>query len=364
MNNRLIYFDNMRAILMLLVIVSHAACVFATKDYWYVIRSQDTTLLANIIFLSGQSFKMGAFFIISGYFAMMSLEKYSSSTFLKKRMFRIGIPLIVVAITLNSLQKYILIKTGWVDDFNLYKYIVNGEWKQHLWFLINLLIYFLFIVLIKKYIFIVDKKIDKWTSNISIILILFTLPLFTVILLIVAKIYPLRGIINSSVILMFLPFFMVGVFFKNNKNLMHRFETIPIYISLSITIVSIYFVDTYTGVLQGNKWLAILLYFGFVAKWFSIALFFNISKKYLNRKSPILDYLRESSYSMYLVHHVWIVIFSLILIKLGVDANLGLFLLILFTMGISLAIYRWIISKNKTLYFLFNGAKPNNSKLK
>ena len=162
---------------------------------------------------------------------------------------------------------------------------------------------------------------------------------------------------------MFLPFFIVGVFFKNNKNLMHRFETIPIYISLSIVIVSIYFVDTYTGVLQGNKWLAILLYFGFVAKWFSISLFFNISKKFLNRKSPILDYLRESSYSMYLVHHVWIVIFSLILIELGVDANLGLFLLILFTMGISLAIYRWIISKNNILYFLFNGIKLNNSKI-
>jgi len=362
-NKRLIYFDNMRAILMLLVIVFHATCVFATKDYWYVIRSADSTFFSNILFLTTQSFIMGAFFIISGYFAMLSLENYSSSMFIKKRIYRVGIPLIIVAIVINSLQEYILLKNGWVDGFNLYTYIVNGEWKHHLWFLINLIVYFFFILLVKKYIFMMDKNIGKWTSNIPIILILFILPIFTVILLVIAKIYPIRGIINSSDILMYLPFFIIGVFFKNNKNLMYRFENIPIYISLSITIVSIYVFETYTGKIQGNIWLTLLIYFIFLAKWFSISLFFRFSKKYLNRELGILDYLREASYSMYLIHHIWIVIFSLLLIKLKIGGTSGLFLLIIATMLITLAIYKWIISKNDTIYFLLNGTE-NIKKIK
>ena len=357
MNKRLIYFDNIRAIIILFVVIFHATCVFATKDYWSVIRSPEPTFFANIIFLCGDSFMMGSFFMISGYFTMLSLEKYSTSIFIKKRIYRIGIPLLFVAIILNSLQEYILVKTGWINDFNLYAYILNGEWKYHLWFLINLIIYFLFTLSVKKYIFIIDKHIEKKSTTLPMILILFLLPIVTILLLTIAKVYPIRGIINSSDILMYLPFFIVGLFLKNNQNLMYRFERIPIYISLSIATVSIYFVTTYTGKVHGNLWLALLLYFIFLAKWFSISLVFNLSKKYLNRRFTILDYLSESSYSIYLVHHIWIVIFSLFLMHLGIGGNFGLFLLILFTILISLATYKWIISKNKIIYFLLNGTK-------
>jgi len=85
---RVYFLDAMRAVLMCLGIVLHAANVFSPSQDW-LIYSDNTSQMAfhlgNII----HSFRMPAFFEVSGYFCLLTLNKYSANEFLAKRAKRI-----------------------------------------------------------------------------------------------------------------------------------------------------------------------------------------------------------------------------------------------------------------------------------
>ncbi|MCF6243901.1 MAG: acyltransferase family protein [Sulfurovum sp.] len=344
MTNRIVYFDNIRTVLMLAIVLLHVSCVFATKGYWTVIRSPDTTWLANISFIFSESFAVAGFFVISGYFAMITLEKYPSKVFLKKRFIRIGIPLIITAITLNSIQEWILVKSGWVETFDLYKYIMQGEWKHHLWFLINLIIYGVFIAIFKKYIFDLDSKLAKKLTNVSGVAILFILPLLTVIALIIGKIFRFDGVVNSSDFLMYLPFFLLGILVKNNQSILNKFEKISLKVSLPIIIFGSVLVDIFREESLNIVALTLMIYVNFLVKWFAVALFFKFSRNYLVKRNYFSIVNGNASYIIYLVHHLWIVVYAIILMHYGIGGISGFISLFLLTIVTSLMMYKVIVS--------------------
>jgi glucan biosynthesis protein C len=124
-SQRILGLDMWRAILMMLGLVRHAA------DW----RSDDPVF--NLIILVSASFRMGAFFCISGLLTGYALLRRPARSWIRRRMFQLGVPLLfgllVLCPTLSLLNGWINVREGGRFSFGISWY--------HLWFLVALMLY-------------------------------------------------------------------------------------------------------------------------------------------------------------------------------------------------------------------------------
>ncbi|MFC1922896.1 acyltransferase family protein [Chloroflexota bacterium] len=97
--SRLFFIDHLRAALVILVVLHHVALVYGAGAPFYYSEPPFTDPLAYIVMLVfvlfNQAWFMGALFLIAGYFTPRSFERKGSGSFLKGRLVRLGIPLII-----------------------------------------------------------------------------------------------------------------------------------------------------------------------------------------------------------------------------------------------------------------------------
>jgi glucan biosynthesis protein C len=106
--SRLSFIDNWRSALIILVILHHLAVVYgAGAPFYYVEPPVANDLLAFLFLLLfiliNQSWFMGAFFLISGYFTPGSFDRKGLPAFLKDRLLRLGLPLVAFIFVLNPI---------------------------------------------------------------------------------------------------------------------------------------------------------------------------------------------------------------------------------------------------------------------
>ncbi len=89
--------DVLRAAMMLLGVVLHAACNYipGPADGGWPAREPDTSPLAGVLVLFIHAFRMPAFFLLAGFFGAMMLERRGGFGFALDRLRRIALPLIV-----------------------------------------------------------------------------------------------------------------------------------------------------------------------------------------------------------------------------------------------------------------------------
>ncbi|MCA9872012.1 MAG: acyltransferase family protein [Anaerolineales bacterium] len=104
---RLTFIDHLRAALVILVVLHHLAIVYGEGiSFWYVDPPSSASLVgfALVLFvLFNQAWFMGALFLLAGYFTPASFERKGLGAFLKGRLIRLGIPLVVWIFLLNPL---------------------------------------------------------------------------------------------------------------------------------------------------------------------------------------------------------------------------------------------------------------------
>jgi peptidoglycan/LPS O-acetylase OafA/YrhL len=160
---RLYYLDALRSFLILLVALMHSSQVYNSSQTWLIYSENNSIIINYLVSLLGL-LCMPTFFMIAGYFAVISFRHSHGKNFLLKRISRLLIPLVFIAFTLNILQAYILTSSGW-KDYTISTYFSNGDWIQHLWFLINLIAYTLTAYLFIKYFKIQTKKYLLYISD-------------------------------------------------------------------------------------------------------------------------------------------------------------------------------------------------------
>ncbi len=102
---RLEYIDTIRIGLTLLVVLHHMAMNYgAGGPFYYVEFDPDGVSKLLIIFvLVNQSWFMGAFFLLAGYFTPSSYDRRGTSGFLRSRVLRLGLPLVFYMLVLNPI---------------------------------------------------------------------------------------------------------------------------------------------------------------------------------------------------------------------------------------------------------------------
>jgi glucan biosynthesis protein C len=141
--NRQLYLDNLRIYLTILVILHHATLTYGGSGAW--VGGRDlvdpavdaiSSFLLPIFNCINQSYFMSAFFLLAGYFTPQSFDRKGSFQFLKDRLIRLGIPIIIYTTIIFNINEYML----GVFRGDLYRIRIRYE-PGHLWFLKALIIF-------------------------------------------------------------------------------------------------------------------------------------------------------------------------------------------------------------------------------
>lgn len=151
---RLVFIDNLRWVMIMLVLSMHAAVTYSSVGSWYYnepVKPGRPALLTFITYQTFlQSFFMGLLFFVAGYFVPGAYDKKGGGQFLKDRAFRLGLPTLLYIFILGPLTEY-YISRSWdpnsADRSFLREYghyIGRGHWPGGtgpLWFCAALLIF-------------------------------------------------------------------------------------------------------------------------------------------------------------------------------------------------------------------------------
>jgi glucan biosynthesis protein C len=370
------YLDALRSVLMSLVVLFHSATIYAVGSQWIVVDPEQSAVLA---FLNRaiQDFRMPGFFAVSGFFSLMSLTKYGSLGFLKKRLPRILLPLLSAALLLNSVQLYFqqAVIGGTGESFGefltgaYWSTWVDGSWVQHLWFLHHLVVFFLVSALLYG---LARNRLDGWdlTKNrlafwvVRHNLYLFLLAGIPIVFLGIANFYPpflytmLWNFLEIASLLRFAPFFFFGFLVFASETVRHHFFRfhwwqVPVYVLGRI--VSLV-VSPDGGV--ADK--VVYYYLDALLGWITINWCFAAFHTFLDRPHPLFRYLSGASYTIYLFHHLIVVVLGYSLITVELPA-LVKFLIVLTVTGIAtVAVHSLVISRSTLLSILFNGKPQAN----
>lgn len=104
---RLYYLDNLRVAVIILVIAHHVGQAYGPTGGWWPIQEETRSALLGPFFTVNRSFFMSLFFMISGYFTVMSFRSKGGQAFLKDRFLRLGIPTLVFGLIMIPMQLFV-----------------------------------------------------------------------------------------------------------------------------------------------------------------------------------------------------------------------------------------------------------------
>ena len=104
--NRVSFLDHIRVFLTALVILHHSAIEFGASGGWYLkipTHSLAERILSTIFVSINQAFFMGFFFLLAGYFSVASYDHKGPLRFMRDRIIRLGIPLLIYGYVLGPM---------------------------------------------------------------------------------------------------------------------------------------------------------------------------------------------------------------------------------------------------------------------
>ena len=89
--DRLIFFDNIRYLMVLLVVVLHSAGAYSNHTSWWTVNDTNSIFFDYLLGVL-DVFLMPTLFFIAGFFALPSLQQKGKWRFIKSKFRRLAIP--------------------------------------------------------------------------------------------------------------------------------------------------------------------------------------------------------------------------------------------------------------------------------
>ncbi len=365
---RLHYLDALRSTLMLLGLVLHSARPYSSGDW----RVNDPAQWAPLDVVGSvlHLFRMPAFFVVAGFFAMYLIGRRTTPQFIRERSRRTLVPFVVTLLTLNVLQAWFVARQVEGDTSPLWSSVVlpqlwDGSLVSHLWFLVCLAAYFALTAVAAPLLRRLGNARMPWSANrwgpsIAIFVLVAGAAFYRVGIAVVDKLTaPLLhenvlGLIMPFTVLEYLPFFAVGLVLCAFPQVMDRFARVN-FVVLGLALLGaagVHFLAAEATTLQK----ALRLVSEVVLVWMIIRALFALFQRIANRPSPAVRYLSDASYSVYLFHHLVVIVAATLLIPVGLPPALKFFMVLATAAIVSLAAYHLLIRRSPLLSYLFNGA--------
>jgi glucan biosynthesis protein C len=368
-STRLHDLDAMRSVLMMLGVVLHGANPYRPQSTWLV-RDEATTPVLTLVVEAIHIFRMPAFFVVAGYFAMHSLMRRPTPGFLRDRLGRTMIPFATALIVLNLPQTWLLLDSPSVPRFlsTLGEQWPAGRTVGHLWFLVNLATYCVVAAICASPLrrLAASSWPDRLVSPWRIRGVLGLAVLIGLGIAIVDFLGPpwlntyLLGLVYPVEWLDYAPFFIVGLVLYGRATLLSSFAR-PGMLDLVSTILALA-LDRALRDTESNIAGAIAIVLHWFVVWNAVRACFWAFRTFASRPSRTFRYLSDASYTIYLFHHLVVVLVATALLPLPWPAIAKFIVVVSLTIAITLGIHHFGILKDPRLQWLFNG-RPMPSRL-
>ena len=159
-------YDNLRTLMVLFIVLLHAACAYATGIPWWHARDAKSPIF-DVTIISIDNFALPVLFFIAGLFAHATRERYGTAGFIRNKLKRLGIPLLVIPALYLPAMVYVgylgrvenpvgflQYWLRWMASLRDWNFVLITNMEQgaryadgfsphHLWFLSLLLLFFL-----------------------------------------------------------------------------------------------------------------------------------------------------------------------------------------------------------------------------
>lgn len=362
---RLHEMDALRSGLMLLGVVIHAADPYAVQSRWLV-RDPGSSVVFDWLGITIHQFRMPAFFLVSGFFSMLLLRKWSARRFMEDRLRRIGLPLLVTLCTLNLLQVAWLARDSAPAGAMPYLQQVllpawrSGHWLGHLWFLVYLLVFCLLASLSAPLL----RRLAvpaAWPPRRSLAALIAAGMLAALLPPVLAHWQPqwgqwtVAGLIDPLEWLGYLPFFAAGLLLESDAALLLqfcRFDAGTLLFGVLAWAIA-HFTPSPAG--TAMKLLHVMAVAALT--WTAVRAAFALCHRWLARPSTRWRYLSDASYSIYLLHHVVVVVVAGMLLAKPWPVGLKFVLVVASATVLPLAAHHFLILRQPWLRLLLNGKR-------
>ena len=399
---RIAYLDNIRYLMVVLVVLYHAVAAYAAVAPSWAIHDA-TSPVADVVRLLGDVFFMPVLFFVSGYFALASLQKKGAWSFLKDKALRIAIPWVLAVLVLLPLALYY--KSDHVLSFRDFWPSYLGSFEVHLrftqaevglntqgpyWFLS--LLFAFFVLLAAGYV--LNQRLRRspagqrtgqiaarWPNAALLLFGLLIAAGYLLSLLCVpdSSWFTLHMFLEFQVtrLVLYGGYFALGVYARSRGWLGHAASqparTLVLWSAAGVILAGAYlvvgqpvFADT-AG--MAALPVGLLIAFAFIRSYLLLSVLVVLvlaGSRYWNRSTPFDRQLSDTSYNIYLAHF-WFVIFAQealfewtggpVVAKMGIAFGLAL--------ALSYAISRWVLARHGRAFaavllalFVFFLARP------
>ena len=316
---KLLYINNLRIVLIILIVMLHIAITYGAEGDWYYKEHTGDVLSAVLLTLFTavvQSFVLGFFFMISGYFTPGSYSRKGARTYLRDRFIRLGIPLVVYFFIINPLIVYTLYVRSMGYSVPLQNFFETGP----LWFLETLLIFCFCYTLWKK--LSSEKRSELKQPPHSREILVFVLVLSLANFLV--RIWWPIGESFSNLQFGFFPgyvsLFVIGIIAYKNKWFDNFTDSVGMrWLKLSVPAIFLFpvigvmggAIEDITPFLGGVHWQSLVysMWEAFVGTGLIAGIFVVFRRKF-NSQTSFTKNLSDNAYTVFIIHAPVIVFFS------------------------------------------------------
>lgn len=378
--------DWLRVFAVYLLFVFHVGKVFDPAPFYHI-RNDDLsfTMLVLCGFIS--LWHMPLFFLLAGWSAVASLQARGHRHFLSERVRKLAIPLLAGSVLLGPPIKYLELRSGldlnhaglWVAaplQVSFRTVIPNGlplaqpfdesfltflptffthldrfTWS-HLWFLAYLLT--LTLLYLPAFGWLLRRR-DRLADLSPVTVYLPIIPLAVVQLTMRSRWPGIQNLYNDWANVAYYSIYLVAGFLlachPTLERLVQREWKRSLVIGLGAAGALLF------AVLGIASTPAVLLVGSAVAGWCFVLTLVGMAHRFLTTSGPALHYLSESAFPVYVLHQAAIVLPGYFLIRLPLGIGTKFVLLLLLSVGLTLAVYQWLVRPFTVPRFLL-GMKP------
>jgi hypothetical protein len=337
--------DNLRSIIIFLVVLYHIGGVYEAAGLWgwfWIVDDPTTMIWVGIMGIVFDIFVMPTLFFVSGYLTPASLERKTATRFVIGKFRRLIIPWIIAVFTLIPMYKVIFLYSRNLpqEHWSTYFHFTSPNSQNWLWFLPVLFVFNIAYVSFSK----INLKmpgISLFTAVFGAVLIAFGYSYFIggFVGFRSWTLTPLIDFENERLLIYFLAFLLGALFFKRDVfakkpegkrlyNTVNAVAWVPVTAHIFVRLIPFLSAEGFevTPVYRLMWWISFDL-----ALLSMIYIMVESFRRYLDKSGKIWGALNQNSYGVYIIHVIMIGIFGTFLMKLGLPVYVKYPLLIILT---------------------------------